>query len=548
MPTSVHGPFLVVDHAVNTKVQVMMGDTIGVSASGEIDFGGAVLGIGAPIVGPDGDDPTHWPTPSNYPAPSLNKNSLVCAIGTSMVQGGAKTSFVSPASGVLKLLPNDATPEDNSRGWTVTVYHTTADSVAPPVRKWDFSNLTGGEMPAAVVLRSSVAGTNAHLFYTDGGKLRYASVAGGAVGFQTVIDGDGGGGGRTSNPIRWQVSATTMDEAVHVFYFEDVTGALRHAMSSDTVNWTVEVVDGKGGGGGRINGIVGAFNACVAQESTPPTPSVLHVFYYASTNRDLGPGSMGEGVATNDLRHAQMGAGGWSFETVDGDRGADGRVNANVGQTISAVTDPSNELNVFYYDATNTNLRHARLPISAGADWKVVTFDGSGDPNPSDPTTGQTRADAGLFPAATLGKDDQIYVFYWDRTYENVRYAWGLQDSWSYAKLDGGGGPNGRTQASVGQGLMAAITLTNEINLFYFDNDGENIRHAWKNVADPDWLFEVVDGNGGGGGRVTDHLSPEIAAIAPPDPAGSHPIDRKDPLEIFYRDVDSGQLRNARRS
>ena len=96
--------------------------------------------------------------------------------------------------------------------------------------------------------------------------------------------------------------------------------------------------------------------------------------------------------------------------------------------------------------------------------------------------------------------------------------------------------------------MKAAITLTNEVNVFYPDNDNEDIRHAWKNVADPDWLFEVVDGAGGGGGRVTDHLSTENAAVAAPDPAGMRPIDRKDPLDIFYYDRDSSQLRKATRT
>ena len=96
---------------------IMVGDTIGISAAGEVDFGGAVVGLFAPIVGPDGDE---YQTPHDYPAPSLRKNSLVCSIGPSMVQGGTKTSFVSSEGGPLKLLANDRWPEDNSRGWTVS--------------------------------------------------------------------------------------------------------------------------------------------------------------------------------------------------------------------------------------------------------------------------------------------------------------------------------------------------------------------------------------------------------------------------------------------
>ena len=123
-----------------------------------------------------------------------------------------------------------------------------------------------------------------------------------------------------------------------------------------------------------------------------------------------------------------------------------------------------------------------------------------------------------------------------------------MRPSRSRGRSHVGGGPNGRTRASVGHGIKAAITLTDEVDVFYPDNDNEDIRHAWKNVADPDWLFEVVDGAGGGGDRVTDHLGPDTAAIAAPDPAGTHQIDRKDPLMIFYHDQDTSQLRKAMRT
>lgn len=135
--SSSHGPFGVCANesprdalqscVQRTGVRVRAGSRVDISATGKIDLGGAFLGAGAPVLDADGD---HWPTPADYPAPGLRKNSLVVRIGTKYYQGGIQKSFVVAEEGDLVLLPNDKDLNDNTgvadaatkqRGWQVTV-------------------------------------------------------------------------------------------------------------------------------------------------------------------------------------------------------------------------------------------------------------------------------------------------------------------------------------------------------------------------------------------------------------------------------------------
>jgi hypothetical protein len=125
------GPFGVLKGQVRTNVIVYAGDTVRTISGGVIDFGGGFLGGGAPLLDANGDS---WPTPPNYPAPSLRKNSLICGVGGAWYQGGTDASFVSWTTGELVLSVNDASPEDNSRGWSVTVLHTPLDPFRSPDR------------------------------------------------------------------------------------------------------------------------------------------------------------------------------------------------------------------------------------------------------------------------------------------------------------------------------------------------------------------------------------------------------------------------------
>jgi hypothetical protein len=114
------GPWGVLKGETATGVHVQAGDTVRVVSDGLIDFGGAPLGIGAPILDANGDS---WSTPADYPAPSLRKNSLICRVGPLWYQGGTDAVFRPGDSGEVILRVNDKNVEDNSRGWTVRVFH-----------------------------------------------------------------------------------------------------------------------------------------------------------------------------------------------------------------------------------------------------------------------------------------------------------------------------------------------------------------------------------------------------------------------------------------
>ena len=151
MATTQHGPFIVVGDEVATAVNVQVGDVVELSSLDFVDFGGAAFGAGAPILPADGDN---WATPSSYPAPSLKKNSLICRIGNSMtwIQGGVIASFTVPlgSSGELILRTNDEHPEDNSRGWRVTIRVTTPPPPPPPPPNTPSLQVIGIEVVQAI--------------------------------------------------------------------------------------------------------------------------------------------------------------------------------------------------------------------------------------------------------------------------------------------------------------------------------------------------------------------------------------------------------------
>ena len=132
MATKQYGPFGVVGAEVVTGIQVQAGDIVRTVSEGLVDFGGAILGGGAPILNADGDS---WSTPGSYPAPSLRKNSLICKVGVRWYQGGTDKTFTPSESGEIILRTNDDNPGDNSRGWTVNLYVTPVGDppVIPPV-------------------------------------------------------------------------------------------------------------------------------------------------------------------------------------------------------------------------------------------------------------------------------------------------------------------------------------------------------------------------------------------------------------------------------
>jgi hypothetical protein len=103
---------------VFTGIEVPPRSEITVTAEGRIDFGGGFLFWGPPVLDPNGDGTD---APDDYPAPDLDRNSLICEVGGSQYQCGDKYKFNPPERAELILYVNDLNRGDNEGAWTVTV-------------------------------------------------------------------------------------------------------------------------------------------------------------------------------------------------------------------------------------------------------------------------------------------------------------------------------------------------------------------------------------------------------------------------------------------
>jgi len=123
------------------------------------------------------------------------------------------------------------------------------------------------------------------------------------------------------------------------------------------MSWSFEILDGVGGVNGRIDSEVGRSPAAILYNGWP------HIFY-----SDSGHGN---------LRHAWWTGGRWMFETLDGEGGTNGRIKADLGGG-AALVDRWNWLHVWYHQFVAGNLRHAWWD---GQQWSFETLDGDGGPN-----------------------------------------------------------------------------------------------------------------------------------------------------------------------
>ncbi len=539
MPTSIHGPFKVSKRRVNTRIPVLAGDRIRTLSTGLLDLGGAVLGFGQVILDADGDSA---PVPPGYPAPSLRKNSLICGVGTTWHQGGVNATFDAAESGALVLFVNDGNPQDNSREWTVVVYHTPAAEPAPVGGKWTLATVDGVGGAWGAHVGASIAalrnGSDEQVFYADfgghiweaiDGRLRHLTLEKPNNITIENLDGSGGPGGRTSHVVALRRNtALKMSGTVHVFYHDEIAGTLRHASRQGTGAWMFEVVDGAGGANGQISGIVGRASAPVVRPAQ--SGAELHVFYWLTSIPGAAP------PMENKLQHARLTTSGWEVETLDGIGGADGRTEAPVGRNEMAIADSDGSLYVFYSqsalnadgDVVGTNLRLAKLPAGAVA-WQFETLDGAGGGN------GRISAIVGDWPTAALYRNE-LHVFYFDSTNQNVRHAVldAARTNWRFEGLDGlGDGPNGRTSALVGVGQMSAVAWQDQLSLCYYDWDHGNLRHAWTKGGN--WQFQTLDGDGGQDGRINEDVGSNVSAFVSADSK----------LVVYYSDDSNDDLRRA---
>jgi len=222
------------------------------------------------------------------------------------------------------------------------------------------------------------------------------------------------------------------------------------------------LIDGLGTGGGRIQARIAGDTASVVQGGVP------WVFYGA--NPEYG----------YRLRLAKLGPT-YSYQTLDGAGGSNGRTTDSVATDISA-SRLGTTLHVFYRDDTSGDLRHAWL---SGGVWQFETLDGQGG------ASGRTTDDVGT-ASFTLPYKSQLNVFYADRSAGTLRRAVFDGVGWQFSVVDGDSLVGGRTNAHVGGAIRAAVW--GKVLHVLYTQDPTGVREA--KLSGSTWSYATISGHG----------------------------------------------------
>ncbi len=288
------------------------------------------------------------------------KKALSSPVVVSGLKNGTSYAFSIVAKNSLGLSEAATTKSITPQtGWKSTVLDATADGKS-------VSSTTFNGQPAVA--------------YTDtkSGDLKLATYNG-SVWKKVTIDGAGGTGGRTNNPISGQISmcvnGSGTKQTLHLFYSDATEKDLRYAAYNGK-SFTFDVVDGNGVGVNdyadpirvRTSSDVSVSNACVA------TASAIQVFY-----RDESQGVLLGAVKTKTTP--------WTYELIDGDNKIDGRTTGDVGFHLQALFDGSKTY-LAYDSIVSMNQKKEitsgaiRIATRTGSDantWSYQTLDISTD-------------------------------------------------------------------------------------------------------------------------------------------------------------------------
>ena len=247
-------------------------------------------------------------------------------------------------------------------------------------------------------------------------------------------------------------TVTVYNSALQLFYYDVTDHALRHTWSSDGTTWNFETLDGSTSSySGHSSSDVGRTPSVVVFGTS------LQVFYYDTTY--------------GNLRHAFSSNGtSWNFENLDGDTGSIAGLNADLGQDPTSVVDGSGVLQLFYYDATNGNLRHA---WSNSTGWHFENLDGDTG------SIGHLNSNLGANPV-TLNYGSTVQLFYYDVTNGNLRHAWSDSTGWHFETLDGDAGSISGYSSDVG--AMPTATVFHRQHRCYHAS-GVLLRSEWRKPA-----------------------------------------------------------------
>jgi len=191
-------------------------------------------------------------------------------------------------------------------------------------------------------------------------------------------------------------------------------------------------------------------------------------FYYDKINRNISYVKMDANGTSSDIM-------------LDGSSSSGGRIMADVGEGLTAL-EYGGSLQVFYYDRTNGDLRHAWM---TNGSWQFETLDGGGSGSIS-----KYSGSAGMNPSAVV-YHDSLQLYYYDKSNGNLRHAWANATGWHFENLDGDVGSVARNTADVGL-YSTVTTFGDSLQLYYYDKSNGNLRHAWANATG--WHFKVPSG------------------------------------------------------
>jgi LmbE family N-acetylglucosaminyl deacetylase len=359
--------------------------------------------------------------------------------------------------------------------WLERLYTVDSEAGNP---SWSYTTLDGvsgssGQLSGDIGYHPATAefGGSSYVFYFDAasGDLRVgknSSSTSPSWAF-TTLDGAGGSNGRVSASVGLLPAAKVFDSKLHVFYYDESNGNLRHGVTSDGTNWSFSDHDGSSTASGRVNANVGTYAALSVYNTNS-----LQLFYYDETNGNLRHSWSSDGVN-------------WLYENLDG-AGSGSVINytADVGKNVS-VTEYGSALHLFYYDATAQDLRH--LWVDSSGWHPAESLDGSGG------TNGRVSANVGLY-SSTVVQGDVLHVFYSDQTNGNLRHMYTSSTvGWQAETLTGDSGAVIRFDANTGS-MPSAIVHGSSLEVYAYDTTNNNLVRLWHNGTA--WQEEQVDGAG----------------------------------------------------
>lgn len=295
------------------------------------------------------------------------------------------------------------------------------------------------------------SGNNLHVvFHTENtGGVSYATKSGSGDWNISVIDGT-----QVGLFLDLELINTTWDQYLAVSYYDWGNEQLKMAWKSTNSSvWEVEMVDDDGQPGWHTS----------ITATRYPAPVVFHIAY--------------QDIENFDLRHAWKAstASSWNTETLDSE--------GTTGAWTAIAVDSNQLVNIIYQDGNNLN--HAF--ISDGLGYTISRRDtpGSGAWSTLDTVTGETSySDTSVTP-------EVVYEY---------QISASLGESSSGAITDTGYADSATVVDSgddVGQFSRIAVAGDGTVHIAYYDEDNNDLRHAWKSPSATDWSTEIVDGTDG---------------------------------------------------